>query len=219
MRRVHIGNRRGAYRYVARDPYSPRGEPSRIEYIRAEDVAGFSLEPPFARVTGKPRLKEAHRAARKDKRIMDALWAAAHAEAFPEDRRWWVERARWLDSAKLYEELDHLALRIRSILGGAVLDLSRPTTRFYGVYDVIAFRWRLARLRESLVRQFNDVIVTPLLEHNGLPRDSARLSIGGLRCSEDWMNALQRLNDGSMTCEEAGQFVDPGVPEFIRGVA
>ncbi|KKK63216.1 hypothetical protein LCGC14_2996510, partial [marine sediment metagenome] len=172
LRRVRMGRNRGQYRSVIRDRYGVDRNPPRVEYLVPDKVALFALQPPFAKTPGRSRLKQAQRLARREMKLMDAMLAASHASAYPDDHRWWVERARWLTSARLQTDMNRLGLRIGSIMGdSATMSIGTmtgtPMTSFYEVYDMLSFRWRVATLRESLLRQFNEQVVGRLLTRNG----------------------------------------------------
>ena len=215
VRRVRFGTNHGRYRCVVRDRYSRDENPPRIEYVRPDDVVVFVLEPPFAKAPGKPRLKEAQRLAKRETKLLyDASLAAAHAGASPEDHRWWVERARSLNVTRLHQEVERLGLRISSTMGSmatmsAAAWMGKTMTSFYEAYDALSFRWRVATLRESLLRQFNEQVVRRLLMRNGYQANDATVVTVRLRSSSEWSEPLEGLIEGRMTVEEAHERLFP----------
>jgi len=203
LQKVFVGIHRGQYRYVIRDPIS-RKRNLGVHYFATDELIQFCLEPPLAKHVGRSRLPEVQPLARRRKHLMVAMLAATYAGANPNDHRCWVDRARRIDIARAIAEEKSLGNKIRGILGGMSILTPQPLTKYYDVWATLNWHWRLACLRESLLRQFNDQVVAPFLVRNGLNPD-AGLAVLNVPSASEWLTTIHDLENGRVNLDDAGR--------------
>lgn len=98
-----------------------------------------------------------------------------HAFSHPEDHSYKAERLRHTPWKEIRGELDQSRIKMQSSLG---IIPNAPMTEYYETYQFVKFRKRIARIREFLLSEFNEQIVTNIAKRNKF-RESARINLIG----------------------------------------
>lgn len=165
------------YEWKRRQSEYDLNSPIVTERLSKEEI--FSLEWVFDGEANrsKPPLERVVKHYKRGLDFMTLCAANTYAWANPNDKRFWVERARHADMKKAIEEERQRRLLMTKELGIPELYPPPPTTSYYDVYYMVKFRKRLAQIREYLVSQFNEQVVRQLAVKNGFSEHVALRAI------------------------------------------
>ena len=100
--------------------------------------------------------------------------------ANPDDKRFWVERARRIDLKKALENQQKRQLLMTKELGVPEIYTPPPMTEFYEVYYFLKFRRRLAEIRKYILDQFNEQVIKRFALKNGYAAEARIVDVGYL---------------------------------------
>lgn len=133
-----------------------------------------------------------------ESKFLELMQLHFYALAHPEDHSRKAEKARYIsfDKAKRVNEI--AAMRSTAKIGGI---LRAPMTDYYDAYYLAKNRKKVAIIREFLVNQFNQQILSPLSAKNGLT-ESARIKLVGYLSSLEIEKLISDFKNSKISIKE-----------------
>ncbi len=132
-------------------------------------------------------------------RLQEANLAIMRSWAYPEERSFRAERARWQNMGTILNRIGELDVAISSELYDPVAN--RPMTRYFDVYQLLKYRESLAIIREYLLDRFN-IFVGHFSQLAGFT-EGASLRLIGYPSAEEIRATLEKFTRREISADDA----------------
>jgi hypothetical protein len=181
---IHPRNTPVTFQWRHREEMSNPRSPIVEERLASEDVIATTWIFDGTEKLGESPIKRVTRYYWECVRYYTVTLAYMYSWANPDDKRFWVERARYIDLKKALENHRKRQLLMTKELGVPEMYPTPSMTEFYEIYYFLKFRRRLVEIRKYVLNQFNEQVIRRFALKNGYDDEARIAEVGYLSISE-----------------------------------